>query len=48
MKLIIFCVSLIFLSCQSHRTEIMEEKNKEEKIDSMEIVQQALEKDFLT
>ncbi len=48
MKLIIFCVSLIFLSCQSHRTENVEEKNKEEKIDSMEIVQQALEKDLLT
>ena len=45
MKLIIFCVSLIFLSCQSHRTEIMEKKQNEEKIDSMEIIKQTLEKE---
>jgi exo-beta-1,3-glucanase (GH17 family) len=51
MKIVFFCTGLIFLmflNCQSHKTEIMEEKQKEEKIDSMEIVKQALEKDLLT
>ena len=50
MKIVFFCTGLIFLmflNCQSHKTEIMEEKQKEEKIDSMEIVQQALEKNLL-
>lgn len=51
MKPIIFCVSLIFLmplNCQSQRPEIAEEKQKEQKIDSMEIIQQALEKELIT
>jgi len=51
MKPIIFCVSLIFLmllNCQTQRPEIAEEKQKEQKIDSMEIIQQALEKELIT
>lgn len=51
MKPIIFCVSLIFLmplNCQSQSPEIAEEKQKEQKIDSMEIIQQALEKELIT
>jgi len=49
MKLIIFCVSLIFLmllNCQTQRPEVAEEKQKEQKTDSMEITQQALEKEL--
>jgi exo-beta-1,3-glucanase (GH17 family) len=51
MKPIFICVSLIFLmflSCQSERPEIADEKQKEQKIDSMEIIQQALEKELNT
>jgi len=51
MKPIIFCVSLLFLmllNCQTQRPEIAEEKQKEQKIDSMEIIQQALEKELIT
>jgi exo-beta-1,3-glucanase (GH17 family) len=51
MKPIIFCVSLIFLmllNCQTQRPEIAEEKQKEQKIDSMRVIQQALEKELIT
>jgi len=51
MKPIFFCVSLIilmFINCQSERSEIADEKQKEQKIDSMEIVKQTLEKQLLT
>jgi exo-beta-1,3-glucanase (GH17 family) len=50
MKPIFFCAGLIFLmflNCQSQNREIADEKQKEQKIDSMEIIQQALEKELI-
>lgn len=47
MKSIIFYVSLIFLiplNCQTHRTLFTEKKPKEQKTDSMEIIQHSIEK----
>jgi len=38
----------MLLNCQTQRPEIAEEKQKEQKIDSMEIIQQALEKELIT
>jgi len=51
MKPIFFCTGLIFLmfiNCQSQNLEIADEKQEEQKIDSMEIIQQTLEKELLT
>ena len=51
MKPIFFCTGLIFLmflNCQSQNLEIADEKQEEQKIDSMEIIQKTLEKELLT
>ncbi len=51
MKPIIFYISIIFLTflnCQTQRPEIAEENQQEQKIKSMEIIQQALEKGLVT
>jgi exo-beta-1,3-glucanase (GH17 family) len=51
MKAIVFCVSLIFiilLNCQRKAPDVAVEKQKENKIDFMETIQQNLKKELIT